>query len=497
MDRPRRRRIRIADALATAAVVALLACLLLPTFQRARPSARKTICESNLRAIVRGLQQYRTDRGAMPGYLVPVDNPGDPSQLAAAMEYPRQVLAPYVDASAWECPGASRRARRLGVSYVYPGFGGNGWQEPKVYGYENVPAAWDNSAEHFGRAQVAYLDGHVAPHDPEGIIAFPAAAKWLNTHIPVHKDDVLRIAAAGQAHNGPNAGPTNLFPPTGNDDTAPDDAIARTWPNGGLLGRVDGNLFFIGHAGELRPGAEGLLQVALNENDGEGESADNQGSWWVLASASPSSGEQVRSPTQEPFDDLGGWSLTPVAPGRATVKDGVLHILHEPGNGIHLRQRDPLPPSELDITLRVMVRTSEEHGPEYDLEGGTLMVGTGGDQAPPWQTPPEAGGAFYALVAFRERARVNDRRIHCFNAGMATPPVPLDWSLQWDEWYTVRVEIRRTWVRIVADGAVLGSAPLDGRSAASRYIWLSCASADVLIDHLDRMPVSPATRAPS
>jgi prepilin-type N-terminal cleavage/methylation domain-containing protein len=56
-----RRGFTLIELLVVIAIIALLAVMLFPVFGRARESARKTSCMSNLKQLALGLEQYTGD----------------------------------------------------------------------------------------------------------------------------------------------------------------------------------------------------------------------------------------------------------------------------------------------------------------------------------------------------------------------------------------------------------------------------------------------------
>ena len=65
------------ELLIVIAIIAILAALLLPVFQKARIRAYRAQCASNLRQIGLGMQLYEEDNEEklMPGHLLAVPNP--------------------------------------------------------------------------------------------------------------------------------------------------------------------------------------------------------------------------------------------------------------------------------------------------------------------------------------------------------------------------------------------------------------------------------------
>lgn len=88
------------ELLVVVAIIALLAAILFPVFGRARENARRSSCQSNLKQIGLGLEQYKND---YDGWLAPVQT-APPSQRG----WPT-LLDPYLkSAQIYNCPSAER-----------------------------------------------------------------------------------------------------------------------------------------------------------------------------------------------------------------------------------------------------------------------------------------------------------------------------------------------------------------------------------------------------
>ena len=73
----RRKAFTLVELLIVIAIIALLAAILFPAFSRARESARRSSCQSNLKQISLGLMQYAQEYdGHQPLYflLTPIDH---------------------------------------------------------------------------------------------------------------------------------------------------------------------------------------------------------------------------------------------------------------------------------------------------------------------------------------------------------------------------------------------------------------------------------------
>lgn len=109
-----RKAFTLIELLIVIAIIALLAAILFPVFQRARENARRSSCQSNLKQIGLAITQYVQDndeRLPMGGTLSTANvNPG-----AAAYSWWRVSVFPYVkNAQIFDCPS---RYRRPSINY--------------------------------------------------------------------------------------------------------------------------------------------------------------------------------------------------------------------------------------------------------------------------------------------------------------------------------------------------------------------------------------------
>lgn len=105
------------ELLVVIAVISVLAAILFPAFARARESARRTSCQSNLKQIGIAGMQYSSDYDSClpPAVLMPGLNPGAPETQTFV-----DLLQPYVkNAQIFVCPSFSRPAY-AGVDDVDP-----------------------------------------------------------------------------------------------------------------------------------------------------------------------------------------------------------------------------------------------------------------------------------------------------------------------------------------------------------------------------------------
>jgi type II secretory pathway pseudopilin PulG len=151
-------------------IIGILAALLLPTLVRARQSARRTQCASNLRQIGIGLQAFLADYHAYPSAFAMTN--GDLPGRWWAQQLERGGLGDSTAASdfdkrgVWLCPSAHWPNYGPGgyASYSYNGFGvlevGNLTNAPGLLGHYD--SAWGPDHSHRG------VGGGVAGGDDGG-----------------------------------------------------------------------------------------------------------------------------------------------------------------------------------------------------------------------------------------------------------------------------------------------------------------------------------------
>ena len=483
MDRPLRRRVRLADILATAAVAALLAYLLLPTFQRARPTARNHMCAEGLRSLGRALQLYAQDNSSwFPGHNVAIRDPGDVGQLARAMEYPRRALSRYISDDPWTCFAAPSDP----VGHFYPGFGYvDEWQHPSAYGLSNVPAAWDREPVHAGGRNVLYADGHVAMSDAK-LMAVRADREWQPTGVEVGEGQGVRIEAAGQwTHNG--ARPDRQYPPCGAGPTAPADNLAPYWPDGSLLGRVESEQFHIGHFTERALSATGELLLCMNQSTTGSRTADNLGVAWALVAltdASPPAADPAA--LGDEFTDGARWESAGEDPSQFAVSDGELHLRQKTARLPVARQMVSALIGECDIEVRMRVDTPPG-GPEYGPDGGVLYLSLRRDGQ-------DGTEELEVRMSCYEQADGQGWQVVLLRPGEFDQRHRLGRYVPSGTWHDVEVNVRRTWVRVEADGETLGSAPFSLPLETPVHLVVSATSGDAHIDYI-RLTSAPATHA--
>lgn len=106
------------ELLVVIAIIALLAAILFPVFARTRENARKSSCQSNLRQIAIGLQQYMSD---YDGYMMGSEASGSSGFVVS---WSSQV-GPYVKSGqVFACPSAERNVFTPDARFVNPAAGG-------------------------------------------------------------------------------------------------------------------------------------------------------------------------------------------------------------------------------------------------------------------------------------------------------------------------------------------------------------------------------------
>jgi prepilin-type N-terminal cleavage/methylation domain-containing protein/prepilin-type processing-associated H-X9-DG protein len=109
-----RRGFTLIELLVVIAIISILASMLFPAFSRARESARKVVCASNLKQIGLGIYMYKQDYDEM----FPIGHPCWASYPTppTAGEYLLNVVDPYIKSTqVWQCPSWK------GVSLAYNG----------------------------------------------------------------------------------------------------------------------------------------------------------------------------------------------------------------------------------------------------------------------------------------------------------------------------------------------------------------------------------------
>jgi prepilin-type N-terminal cleavage/methylation domain-containing protein/prepilin-type processing-associated H-X9-DG protein len=181
----------LVELLTVIAIIGVLVALLLPAIQRARESARRTQCKSNLRQIGLAMTRYldqRGERGTFPrtARLPKTDNPGKLPSLCDVLApfcennngifiCPSDFLTPQYDSDGNLKPHFEYETwhEREGLSYEYPSVRFEDKTRPEVLetplgpvGTSDLWIVYDFVAFHGppgedGARNYAYLDGHV------------------------------------------------------------------------------------------------------------------------------------------------------------------------------------------------------------------------------------------------------------------------------------------------------------------------------------------------
>lgn len=199
------------ELLVVIAIIALLAAILFPVFGRARENARRSSCQSNLKQIGLGFQQYIQDNDEY--YPCIYDGQTNDVNAGAILYWP-QALQPYIKSTqVFKCPSdilknagsyvASNYVNKKHMSivtepatYVLAADGSNSNDnDPKkkmddpVTGYGlnadytlycqpyRLENSGHNTPRHLGRANFLYFDGHVKSSPPLPPFANPNAAQ--------------------------------------------------------------------------------------------------------------------------------------------------------------------------------------------------------------------------------------------------------------------------------------------------------------------------------
>jgi len=164
------------ELLVVIAIIGILAGILLPVLSRARESARKTQCMSNVKQIGMGLIMYANENSE----TFPSSTASNPSMASLNMLYDTYIS----DNKVFNCPSDTSvtAATNAGMS-VYTSGGSQAFtQTQSSYGYDRshtqaddadvalladrppagTPDSTTSSANHNGRGQnIVYVDGHV------------------------------------------------------------------------------------------------------------------------------------------------------------------------------------------------------------------------------------------------------------------------------------------------------------------------------------------------
>ena len=121
------------ELLVVIAIIAILAAILFPVFARARESARRASCQSNMKQLGLGMLQYAQDydekvisprRGMRAGFTGNIETPNTWDRMAQPYLKSTQLLACPSDAFS---PAVNTLAGTIRRSYTMPGYMGWEW----------------------------------------------------------------------------------------------------------------------------------------------------------------------------------------------------------------------------------------------------------------------------------------------------------------------------------------------------------------------------------
>ncbi len=156
------------ELLVVIAVIAILASLLLPALMRAKQSAHRGRCGSNLRQIGLATAMYVTDFGAYPAYWATQNGFLTPSSWAMPLE---GYITDWDEKGLYHCPGAPARLRGC-INMLTAGGGAAGYGFPSDYAMNSQ-------------------GGDVrTPRGLDGLWPDPTPAQWPDTIEAVRESDV-------------------------------------------------------------------------------------------------------------------------------------------------------------------------------------------------------------------------------------------------------------------------------------------------------------------
>lgn len=181
------------EILVVLAIIGILAALLFPVFGRARENARRASCQSNLRQIGLGMEQYVSDYDeSYPPEIVPLTSPKVTfvTQLQPYLKNEQVFICPsgsleetqtlelaevkdllwVADASSgWSSPSRGHYGLNVTAALVrpytvtYPSqkllIGESSWYE--IANYTDLESQFYDAQRHFGGSNILFCDGHV------------------------------------------------------------------------------------------------------------------------------------------------------------------------------------------------------------------------------------------------------------------------------------------------------------------------------------------------
>jgi prepilin-type N-terminal cleavage/methylation domain-containing protein/prepilin-type processing-associated H-X9-DG protein len=164
----KRRAFTLIELLVVIAIIAILAAILFPVFARARESARKASCQSNLKQIGLAFGMYRQDYDeTMPTGNNPTNGACDTNLLRTGWEgWISNALVPYVkNTGIWKCPsypvtGTNRNDSGRCGNPIPPAYQDKVYRISYAYNYLGVnanPANTGNNMPGCGSADSACL----------------------------------------------------------------------------------------------------------------------------------------------------------------------------------------------------------------------------------------------------------------------------------------------------------------------------------------------------
>lgn len=174
------------ELLVVIAIIAILASILFPVFARARESAQKSVCQSNLKQIANGFLMYTDDwKGFFPA------DTGNPWFLAG--RYWRWPLKPYIAQSLARSSGDPGNALKSNLANGVLKCPSDSLADVKYDGTSYCySAAFYHSVEQAKTLSLATLGATPVAPQNQGAVENPSqkimVGEWLSNHESPHKD---------------------------------------------------------------------------------------------------------------------------------------------------------------------------------------------------------------------------------------------------------------------------------------------------------------------